>query len=231
MKRMPAVRTTGWGWAALVLAFAVPLLMWAPDRVLSGWMRSLPADVIAFFRVVTIAGESQWYLVPSGLALPLLWWLRYRTSPEQTRIRQFLLWAMAVAGLVFFTIALSGIAANIIKFLVGRARPRLLLEGIYGFSPVNLAGVYHAFPSGHATTIFALAVVLSHFWPRIRGVWYTAALFVAASRVIINAHFLSDVLTGAFLGASIAIALCHIFTRRWPAAMICTESAENAIPK
>ena len=58
-----------------------------------------------------------------------------------------------------------------------------------------------AFPSGHAATAFAAAAVLErHFgyrgsWPALVG-----ATYVAASRLVDNRHFLSDVVFGAALG-------------------------------
>lgn len=60
-----------------------------------------------------------------------------------------------------------------------------------------------AFPSGHATTAFATAAVIErHFgyrgsWPMLAG-----ATYVAASRLVDNRHFLSDVVFGAFLGTA-----------------------------
>jgi membrane-associated phospholipid phosphatase len=60
-----------------------------------------------------------------------------------------------------------------------------------------------AFPSGHATTAFASAAVLErHFgyrgsWPVLAG-----ATYVAASRLVDNRHFLSDVVFGAALGTA-----------------------------
>lgn len=61
-----------------------------------------------------------------------------------------------------------------------------------------------AFPSGHATTAFAAAAVLErHFG--YRGSWpaLLAASYVAASRLVDNRHFLSDVVFGAALGEAI----------------------------
>ena len=61
-----------------------------------------------------------------------------------------------------------------------------------------------AFPSGHATTAFAAASVLErHFG--YRGSWpaLLAASYVAASRLVDNRHFLSDVVFGAALGEAI----------------------------
>ena len=61
-----------------------------------------------------------------------------------------------------------------------------------------------AFPSGHATSAFAAASVLErHFG--YRGSWpaLVAASYVAASRLVDNRHFLSDVIFGAALGEAI----------------------------
>ena len=61
-----------------------------------------------------------------------------------------------------------------------------------------------AFPSGHATTAFAAASVLErHFG--YRGSWpaLVVASYVAASRLVDNRHFLSDVVFGAALGEAI----------------------------
>ena len=61
-----------------------------------------------------------------------------------------------------------------------------------------------AFPSGHATSAFSSAAVFErHFGER--GSWWalTAASYVAASRLVDNRHFLSDVVFGAALGEAI----------------------------
>jgi membrane-associated phospholipid phosphatase len=61
-----------------------------------------------------------------------------------------------------------------------------------------------AFPSGHATSAFSSAAVLErHFGER--GSWWalTAASYVAASRLVDNRHFLSDVVFGAALGEAV----------------------------
>ena len=60
-----------------------------------------------------------------------------------------------------------------------------------------------AFPSGHSATAFAAAAVLErHFG--YRGSWpvLATATYVAASRLVDNRHFLSDVVFGAALGTA-----------------------------
>ena len=60
-----------------------------------------------------------------------------------------------------------------------------------------------SFPSGHSITAFACAVPLSFFYPVFAAWFFFCALSIAASRVILGLHFLSDVLAGCLLGAAL----------------------------
>lgn len=57
-----------------------------------------------------------------------------------------------------------------------------------------------SFPSGHATSAFCAAVLLSKAEPRLRPVWYATATVVAASRVHVRIHHTTDVVVGAVMG-------------------------------
>lgn len=61
-----------------------------------------------------------------------------------------------------------------------------------------------SFPSGHTITAFAVAVSLSCFYPAQAPGLLFCALCVAASRVVLGMHFLSDVLAGAAIGTGLA---------------------------
>jgi undecaprenyl-diphosphatase len=61
-----------------------------------------------------------------------------------------------------------------------------------------------SFPSGHTITSFAVAVTLSHFYPELALVLMFFALSVAASRILLGMHFLSDVVAGAAIGTLLA---------------------------
>lgn len=62
-------------------------------------------------------------------------------------------------------------------------------------------GTQYSFPSGHASTTFATATVLQrHFGWKAGAPAYALATYVAASRVQVKRHFLSDVTMGAALG-------------------------------
>jgi len=58
-----------------------------------------------------------------------------------------------------------------------------------------------SFPSGHSANSFAVATVLDRrYGGVVRWIAYGAAAFVAASRVIGNHHWFSDVVAGAVIG-------------------------------
>jgi undecaprenyl-diphosphatase len=61
-----------------------------------------------------------------------------------------------------------------------------------------------SFPSGHTITAFAVALSLSSFYPELATGLLFCALSIAASRIIMGMHFLSDVLAGAVIGSLMA---------------------------
>lgn len=193
------------------------------DKPLSEALRQLDADapgVINFFRSITDAGLAKWYLWPSGLAMVLFLPFAFSRMPALgTRLRARRdAWAVT---LFFLCISLTGLLADFLKPMLGRARPKLLeQEGLYGFFPFTTGADYASMPSGHATTVFALAAVLMSALPR--APWATTArlailayaVVVALSRVMVNAHFLSDVVAGAAAGWLVAIAIIRLFRLR-----------------
>jgi undecaprenyl-diphosphatase len=61
-----------------------------------------------------------------------------------------------------------------------------------------------SFPSGHTITAFAVAVSLSLFYPALAIGLLFCAISVAASRILLGMHFLSDVAAGAAIGSLLA---------------------------
>ncbi len=119
------------------------------------------------------------------------------------------------AVFLFAAVALSGLANDLIKVLVGRSRPGLLFsQGLYGFKPFTDKYLYASFPSGHSNTIAALCYGLNVVTGRFKYIWLTVALSVMASRVIVEAHFLSDVVFGACLGIMVTKLIAVVFERK-----------------
>jgi len=107
------------------------------------------------------------------------------------------------------TVAASGVLDQIVKNVACRARPSAPGAGLFfaKFPCFPATYVYASFPSGHAATAFATAVVLAFVYPRQTGVFLGLAVLVGLSRILLGAHFPSDVLAGALLGSGVALAV------------------------
>ncbi|RJX36381.1 MAG: phosphatase PAP2 family protein [Desulfarculus sp.] len=114
-------------------------------------------------------------------------------------------------------VVISGLSVQVFKHLVGRPRPRLNQPLWQGLMP-TFDSDWHSFPSGHATTSFALAAVLSARYPEWSFLFYPLAVFVACGRMLGHSHYLSDTLAGAALGLAVGWLLAAWGRRRGRAA-------------
>jgi undecaprenyl-diphosphatase len=68
----------------------------------------------------------------------------------------------------------------------------------------------HSFPSGHAATSFAAALVLARAVPRRAWLFYVLAAAIGFSRIYVGVHYPIDVLGGALVGLLVATALLRL---------------------
>lgn len=193
----------GAGAALAVLVVAMVLF----DAAIIRAVGHLPAWIVSFFDQITDFGKSGWFLWPLGILFLIL-----AALPSLPRMPQLVLDAIMVrVGFLFVAIAAPSLFDTIIKRMIGRARP--LVGGSldpYLFSPFKWTSEYAGFPSGHATTAFAAAVAFGTLWPRARTALWVYAFLIAVSRVVLTAHYPSDVLAAAAVGVGGAL-----FVRRW----------------
>jgi membrane-associated phospholipid phosphatase len=201
--RSAARRSTASSLAAGALGAiaAIAVAMMALDAWSVGLVPGLPQWLIASFRWITDFGKSVWFLVPIALMLAVMAAL---ASPALPAMSRRVLAAVAVRlGFLFSAIALPGLIFTIVKRLVGRARP--MVGGSidpFLYLPLSWKVEYASFPSGHATDAFAAAAAIGALWPRTRPLMWTYAAAIAVSRVVLTAHYPSDVLAGAIVGVA-----------------------------
>ncbi|MBA3762447.1 MAG: phosphatase PAP2 family protein [Chthoniobacterales bacterium] len=121
-------------------------------------------------------------------------------------------WLVIFAAMVI-ACAVAGSVNRVIKVTAGRSRPSVKVER--GWNGPSAKSDYHAFPSGHtaASTAFFAALVFAR--RRIGLALLPIPLLIAASRIYLNAHYLSDVVFAAMLGIACA-ALVWYFAARQP---------------
>jgi membrane-associated phospholipid phosphatase len=108
----------------------------------------------------------------------------------------------------------AGFIAARLKIIFGRPPPEALLnEGAFGFHFFNGGIGFDSFPSSHAAIAAGIAGALSAIWPAHRRLFLGLAAIVAASRFVIGAHYLSDVLLGCAVGLGIVVLMQMLFSQ------------------
>ncbi|MFF2389652.1 phosphatase PAP2 family protein [Agromyces sp. NPDC058104] len=176
---------------------------WAED-VLT-W-RGPVGDIFSYFMNALGGGIIAVFVIPLGTAIVLLLLRRPWAA------LYFVLASAVSAGVV-----------QVLKTLFGRARPEDMI----------VVSDYGSFPSGHvanaATIAVAVGVIVPRVWVWVLGVVYT--VLMAVSRTYLGAHWFSDTVGGALVGAGVALVLWVVFAvplERERLARLAVVSARNA---
>jgi membrane-associated phospholipid phosphatase len=182
-----------------VTAMAVAGLMMWGDEPLARHMRlQRDTDWVGFFAGLTdFASGWLWYSVAlTGLAVA---YTRYRSQQLPLGFAAFLARRRAWIFMIV-AMATSGVTEVVLKFVIGRDRPRFLFEESGAtFHPFRLNTGDSSFPSGHTQSICSAMLALAVIYPPLRPVFLVTAALVSASRIIIGAHYASDVVGGVWL--------------------------------
>jgi membrane-associated phospholipid phosphatase len=138
-------------------------------------------------RLLTWAADEHVLLVISaGL------WLASRAGDERERKQ--------ADHLVLSTVA-TAILPHLLKRLFAQERPdRRVVHGRRHGIPRS-GKAYDAFPSGHAMHVGAVASATSWAFPRLAPLAWGLGGLVAATRIVLLAHWTTDVLAGLAMGA------------------------------
>jgi membrane-associated phospholipid phosphatase len=215
------------GTAAVIAALGLLMLVADPWEI--AFHLQIPRSVVAVFREITDFGKAHWFLVPIGVALAALAVL---ASPRLGRTAYLTLTSLSIRlGYIFLAVSLPSLVVTIGKRMIGRARPPLFIQtNRFDFLPFSWRVEYASLPSGHATTAFAAAVAIGALYPRARVPMWVFAATIALSRVVLAAHYPSDVLAGAVAGAGGALLVRRWFAARHLAFAVTSEGGLRALP-
>jgi len=168
----------------------------AAFRAINGAPHPAVLNAIMLLATLYATGEAQ---VGISLGFITLGLLADRTDARRA----------GCAGLI--ALSLSAIAVDLAKRIGDRPRPLLQLHHV---NIVSEKLFTQSFPSGHASTAFAVAFAYSAFLPKLRVPLLVLAFLAALSRVYIGVHFPLDTVYGALMGTAIAIASAWIVGMR-----------------
>jgi undecaprenyl-diphosphatase len=199
----PITTDRRWQWWHIVLPATIVMLALAPFDVAIAQLMYVHYPSREAVHVIEIAAN----IAGSGWGVLILAFVAILLRPQQwTRLPLLLTSSLG-----------AGILVDIAKLCVSRSRPHSIddlasatfLSTFNGLFPIFSAGsTGQSFPSGHTATAAGMAVALGFMYPRCGWLFAPMALGVAASRVIVHAHFPTDVAAGLILGVIWAW-MCH----------------------
>ncbi len=174
-----------------VAAAALLLILSVPRLELHVLMNRGHTDFLdAFFRIVTWLGDG-WF---AGALCLIFLFIRFRYS-----------------FMLILSFSISGLLAQLLKHLVfpDADRPSAFLEQMGELQTVPGVELFrsHSLPSGHATTAFAVLLLIGFISGNRPAFFFLTILAwcVAFSRVYLSQHFLVDVWAGSFIGTLSAL--------------------------
>jgi undecaprenyl-diphosphatase len=220
------------GWiivAALLAILLVAGSMFLLDASLIGRARLLPRWLRQIFEWITKTGTAGWFLYPTGILLLVI---ASVPSERLPRFSRAVLAAIAVrAGFVFLAVGVPALFTTVVKGFIGRGRPYVGdITNPFAYDPFIWKASYASFPSGHTTNAFAAAIAIGALWPKARLPLWIYAVLIAISRAIVNAHYPSDIIAGAFVGTVGALLVRNWFAARRLGFTIGSDATIHRLP-
>ena len=213
---------------------------WNTVRMVFAVIAALGGLTLFFHQFTKLWFDSRiiYYIVAAAISLPCLalglWGLTRLSANTLKKLAIFSLFAV-------IALAVSMSIVQGVKTLWGRPRYREMFKAddFSIFSPwykpyeISFHDSQQSFPSGHTASAGAIMVIaaLPEIFTKLKkyewllfacGIGFTAA--VAVSRIIMGAHFLSDVTMGAIISIGTYAVVRAIFFKRWRGAIQAIDS-------
>ena len=166
-----------------------------------------------FFKQITILGDSKWYFILSFFLIITCYLI---IKFDYFNKYKFYINIYKNFGVyLFLSLTIASLLTQILKHVIGRPRPNhASFDNVFEFSFFNVNSDFHSFPSGHASTIFVVALVIIFFMPKLKYFFLFLAGIIAFSRIVVGAHFFTDVVGGVAISC-LGIKLTKLFLDKY----------------
>jgi membrane-associated phospholipid phosphatase len=173
----------------LYFFFDKPIDLWFHNNYSNTWLHNLGTDIsnLAKGDYIKLIFAISFILIIISDSIIKKQWTRY-------------LLYICISG------SIAIIISDGLKFFLGRYRPIMLFEhNLYGLHFFSSKWVLNSTPSGHTVRAFSILTALSLLFRPFTVVFISVAVLIGASRVVVTAHYPSDVVFGAFIGIFAAV--------------------------
>jgi membrane-associated phospholipid phosphatase len=183
-------------WIALIVMAVIALLAaFCLDQSTAAWLNAHSSPQLKrVMQIVSRVGDWPVHAIAGTIGIAIAF-----VTKSKVWVRIFL--AMLIA------LALAGVTTRAIKIATGRVRPSVKTEAQW--NGPQFSSKYHAFPSGHTASSTAFFVALFLARKKISAPLLLIPILIALSRMIVGAHYLSDVIFAAILGVICALLVAH----------------------
>jgi membrane-associated phospholipid phosphatase len=212
INRAPIYPVLDWKMPLCTCLTLVVLCALILDAPVGNFHEKWPAALIDVAEATTRIGLGIWYIVPSIIVLVVANLTDWSRLDRRQLLRAYN-WT-AFGYFVLIATGLGGLISAIVKNLIGRARPSRFEEfGVFSFHPASFEASFASLPSGHATTMGAVAAIVLLLFPWVRYIAIPATIWVASTRIIVGAHYPSDVAVGFGFGFTFTVLTAIFFAR------------------
>jgi membrane-associated phospholipid phosphatase len=199
---------------ALLVAAIVLAAGFAPfDSAISGAAQALPSPVVGVSAAITDFGTFTWMIGGSALVALVGYAAANLAADPLAASRARTLFR--VGAFFLASTAAASALVHLAKFLIGRARPEMAAEfGAWSLSPFARDIAFQSFPSGHSAAAGAFFAAMALVLPRHAFLFVAGALTIGITRVVVGAHYPSDVAAGLALGAWASLAAAYLMAAR-----------------
>ncbi len=189
-----------WFFSFVFVSIAIAICYFFVDRPLALFVHTAIGNHVSFVRLSHIPDP----LIPLSVVVFISLGFWRLLGKKLSKVQ-------ATALVCSISVVMAEATKNQLKFIFGRTwpetwvanNPSFIHGGVYGFNLLHGGVGYASFPSGHMAVTGAIISVLWLSYPKLRLAYGLLAVLVAVGLVGANYHFVSDIIAGAFVGASI----------------------------